>query len=278
MNKQICEDSLWLATARHIDTQYCWYSQLLEIFLSLFPVLLRTVEALDNICQRKACLPSQHFWLPTLNAPLQFRARKIHWLLGEGWPSLGAMCKRNNHPWGNKSLRFVKAWGLQKYRWFASTGQNQRKNLEELIQWKFKPNSVWKHKLFRTVCVDILIERRADNSAKVFCLTLCLLLLCLSEQFSVQIFLPLHHHPHVLRGHHRGLPGKLSWSDWSLGHRPHFPLLSFLRQLENGSFRNKMQFVGLIPKRRSPWHRTPSITSCWVTCEGFYHEHKEFQQ
>lgn len=61
-----------------------------------------------------------------------------------------------------------------------------------------------------TACVDILLERRPGKSAKVFCLTLCLLLLYLSEQFSVQIFLPLHRHPHVRHDHHCGLPGKLS--------------------------------------------------------------------
>lgn len=146
MNKQICEDSLWLGAASRIHTQYCWYSQLLQIFLSLFPALLLTVEAFDNICQRKNCLPSQQFWLPTLNTSLQFRGRKPYWLLGKSSSSLSTIWKCNNHPWGNKSSGFVKAGGLQQCL-PTTTRQNQRTNFEELIQWKFKPCCVWKHKL-----------------------------------------------------------------------------------------------------------------------------------
>lgn len=141
MNKQICEDSLWLGTAGHIHTQYCWYSQLLQIFLSLFPVLLRSVETLNNICSRKDSLPSQQFWLPTLNAPLQLRGRKANWLLGKSWSSLGAMWKWNNHPCGKEKLEVCKnAWHHQ---------EKPKGNLEELIQWKFKSYSLWKHKLLK---------------------------------------------------------------------------------------------------------------------------------
>lgn len=55
---------------------------------------------------------------------------------------------------------------------------------------------------------------------------------------SAHIFLPLLHHLHVLHGHHCGLPGKLSWSDWS---PLHFHPQCFLSWPETESFRNKMQ-------------------------------------
>lgn len=149
---------------------------------------------------------------------------------------------------------------------------------EEFILWKFKAYFVWKQTV-TTTCIGILLRRRAGNSAKAFCLTLCLLLLCLNNllpTFSylfITIFMSSMATTVVFVGSFLGMislwdiylifTSRVSWDSL---------------RLNLSETKCNMSFVScysLIPKWSRPWHRTPSMAPGWATYKGLYHEHEK---